>query len=69
MSRIVEKWMDAELVYEQNGYFLRVLMGRQIKTVINLIAENDDDARKKSSACYSSFSGLKIKKRGTNLDR
>ena len=48
MSRILEKWMDAELVYEQNGYFLRVLMGRQIKTVINLIAENDDDARKKA---------------------
>ena len=48
MSRIVEKWMDAELVYEQNGYFLRVLMGGQIKSVINLIAENDDDARKKA---------------------
>jgi hypothetical protein len=48
MSRIVETWMDAELVYEQNSYFLRVLMGRQIKSVINLIAENDDDARKKA---------------------
>jgi hypothetical protein len=48
MSRIVEKWMDAELVYEQNGYFLRVLIGSQIKSVINLIADNDDDARKKA---------------------
>jgi hypothetical protein len=48
MSRTVEKWMDAELVYEQNGYILRVLMGSQIKSVIKLIAENDDDARKKA---------------------
>ena len=48
MSRIVEKWMDAELVYEQNGYFLRVLIGCQIKSAIKLIAENDDDARKKA---------------------
>jgi hypothetical protein len=48
MSRILEKWMDAELVYEQNGYSLRVLMGSQIKSVIKLIAENDDDARKKA---------------------
>ncbi len=48
MSRIVEKWMDAELVYEQNSYFLRLLMGSQIKSVIKLIAENDDDARKKA---------------------
>ena len=55
MSRIGEKWMDAELVYEQNGYFLRVLMGRQIKTVINLIAENDDDARKKLGVRFIIF--------------
>ena len=48
MSRIVEKWMDAELVNEQNAYSLRVLMGNQIKSVIKLIAENDDDARKKA---------------------
>ena len=48
MSRIVEKWMDAELVYEQNGYVLRVLMGSQIKSVIKLIAVNDDDAIKKA---------------------
>jgi hypothetical protein len=48
MSRTVEKWMDAELVYEQNGYCLRVLVGSQIRSVINLIAENDDDARKKA---------------------
>ena len=54
MSRIVEKWMDAELVYEQNGYFLRVLMGRQIKT-INLIAENDDDARNKARRAIHHF--------------
>jgi len=40
--------MDAELVYEQNGYSLHVLMGSQIKSVIKLIAENDDDARKKA---------------------
>ncbi len=48
MLRILEKWMDAELVYEQHGYSLRVLMGSQIKSVIKLIAENDDDARKKA---------------------
>ena len=48
MSRILEKWMDAELVYEQNGYSLNVLMGSQIKSVIKLIAKNDDDARKKA---------------------
>ncbi|WP_198408430.1 hypothetical protein [Methylomicrobium lacus] len=48
MLRIVEKWMDAELVYEKNGYFLRVLLGDQIKSVIKLMAENDDDARKKA---------------------
>ena len=55
MSRIVEKWMDAELVYEQNGYSLRVLMGRQIRSVINLIAENDDDARKKTRRAIHHF--------------
>ena len=55
MSRIVEKWMDAELVYEQNGYSLRVLMGRQIRSVINLIAENDDDARKKLGVRFIIF--------------
>ena len=55
MSRIVEKWMDAELVYEQNGYSLRVLMGSQIKSVINLIAENDDDARKKARRAIYHF--------------
>ena len=48
MSRILEKWMDAELVNEQNAYSLRVLIGSQIKSVIKLIAENDDDARKKA---------------------
>ena len=53
MSRIVEKWMDAELVYEQNGYCLHVLMGSRIKSVINLTAENDDDAiRKARRAIY-----------------
>jgi len=55
MSRIVERWMDAELVYEQNGYFLRVLMGRQIKTIINLTAENDDDARRKARRAIHHF--------------
>ena len=55
MSRIVEKWMDAELVYEQNGYSLRVLMGRQIRSVINLIAENEDDARKKARRALYHF--------------
>ena len=55
MSRIVETWMDAELVYEQNGYFLRVLMGRQIKTIINLTAENDDDARRKARRAIHHF--------------
>lgn len=48
MLRIIEKWMDAELVYEQNGYFLRVLLGDQIRSVIKLTAENDEDARKKA---------------------
>ena len=55
MSRIVEKWMDAELVYEQNGYSLRVLTGSQIISVINLIAENDDDARKKARRAIHHF--------------
>ena len=55
MSRIVEKWMDAELVYEQNGYSLRVLTGSQIRSVINLIAENDDDARKKARRAIHHF--------------
>jgi len=55
MSRIVEKWMDAELVYEENGYFLLVLMGSQIRSVINLIAENDDDARKKARRAIYHF--------------
>ena len=55
MSRIVEKWMDAELVYEQNGYSIRVLTGSQIRSVINLIAENDDDARKKARRALYHF--------------
>jgi hypothetical protein len=55
MSRIVEKWMDAELVYEQNGYSLRVLTGSQVRSVINLIAENDDDARKKARRALYHF--------------
>ena len=55
MLRIVEKWMDVELVYEQEGYFLRVLVGSQIRTVINLIAENDDDARKKARRAIYHF--------------
>jgi hypothetical protein len=55
MLRIVEKWMDVELVYEQDGYFLRVLVGSQIRTVINLIAENDDDARKKARRAIYHF--------------
>jgi hypothetical protein len=48
MSRIVEKWMDAELVYELNSYFLHMIMGSQIKYIIKLKAENDEDARKKA---------------------
>jgi hypothetical protein len=48
MSRIVEKWMDAELVYEQNNYVLRVLVGSQIKSVIQLQALNDIEARRKA---------------------
>jgi hypothetical protein len=55
MSRVVEKWMDAELVFEQNGYSLRVLTGSQIRSVINLIAENDDDARKKARRALYHF--------------
>ena len=55
MSRIVETWMDAELVYEQNGYSLRVLTGSQIRSVINLMAENDDDARKKARRALYHF--------------
>ena len=55
MSRIVETWMDAQLVYEQNGYSLRVLTGSQIRSVINLIAENDDDARKKARRALYHF--------------
>lgn len=55
MSRIVEIWMDAELVYEQNGNSLRVLMGSQIRSVINLIAKNDDDARKKARRAIYHF--------------
>jgi hypothetical protein len=55
MSRIVETWMDAELVYEQNGYSLRVLTGSQIRSVIYLIAENDDDARKKARRALYHF--------------
>ncbi len=55
MSRIVETWMDAELVYEQNGYSLRVLTGSQIRSVINLLAENDDDARKKARRALYHF--------------
>ena len=55
MSRVVEKWMDAELVFEQNGYSLRVLTGSQISSVINLIAENEDDARKKARRALYHF--------------
>jgi hypothetical protein len=55
MSRIIETWMDAELVYEQNGYSLRVLTGSQIRSVINLMAENDDDARKKARRALYHF--------------
>jgi hypothetical protein len=55
MSRVVEKWMDAELIFEQNGYSLRVLTGSQIRSVINLIAENDDDARKKARRALYHF--------------
>ena len=55
MLRIVEKWMDAELVYEQNGYCLRVLKGSQMKSVITLIAENDDDAKKKARRAIHHF--------------
>ena len=55
MLRIVETWMDAELVYDQDGYFLRVLVGSQIRTVVNLIAENDDDARKKARRAIHHF--------------
>jgi hypothetical protein len=55
MSRIVETWMDAQLVYEQNGYSLRVLTGSRIRSVINLIAENDDDARKKARRALYHF--------------
>ena len=55
MLRIVEKWIDAELIHEQDGYFLRVLVGSQIRTVVNLIAENDDDARKKARRAIYHF--------------
>jgi hypothetical protein len=55
MSRIVEQWLDAELVHEQNGYFLRVLSGRRMNSVITLVAENDEDARKKARRAIHVF--------------
>ncbi|MGJ0486264.1 MAG: hypothetical protein ACR65R_17270 [Methylomicrobium sp.] len=55
MSRIVERWMDAELVYEENNYFLRVLFGSQIRSAIKLIAENDDDAKQKARRAIHIF--------------
>ncbi len=55
MSRIVEKWMGADLVYELNDYFLHMLMGSQIKYIIKLIAENDNDAIKKLGVRFIFF--------------
>jgi hypothetical protein len=46
MIRIIEKWNDAELVYDDYGYHLRVFLGDQLRSIINVTAENDDEAIK-----------------------
>jgi hypothetical protein len=48
MIRIIEKWNDAELVYDDYGYHLRVFLGDQLRSIINVTAENDDEAIKRA---------------------
>lgn len=48
MLRIVEKWNDAELVYDSFGYHLRVFFGNQLRSTINVTAEDDDEAIKRA---------------------
>ena len=47
MLRIVEKWNDAELVYDEYGYHLRVYFGNRLRS-INVTAEDDDEAIKRA---------------------
>lgn len=48
MIRIIETWNDAELVYDDYGYHLRVFLGNQLRSIINVTAENDDEAIKRA---------------------
>jgi len=48
MIRIVEKWNDAELIYDNCGYHLRVFFGSQLRSIINVTAEDDDEAIKRA---------------------
>ncbi len=48
MLRIIEKWNDAELVYDHQGYHLRVFFGNQLRSIINVTAEDDDEAIKRA---------------------
>lgn len=48
MIRIVEKWNDAELVYDNSGYHLRVFFGNQLRSIINVTADDDDEAIKRA---------------------
>ncbi|EIC28902.1 MULTISPECIES: hypothetical protein [Methylomicrobium] len=48
MIRIIEKWNDAELIYDDYGYHLRVFLGDQLRSIINVTAENDDEAIKRA---------------------
>ncbi|WP_374090259.1 hypothetical protein [Methylomicrobium lacus] len=48
MIRIVEKWNDAELICDNYGYHLRVFLGNQLRSIINVTAEDDDEAIKRA---------------------
>lgn len=48
MLRIVETWNDAELIYDNFGYHLRVFLGNQLRSTINVTAEDDDEAIKRA---------------------
>ncbi|WP_198408465.1 hypothetical protein [Methylomicrobium lacus] len=48
MIRIVEKWNDAELICDNYGYHLRVFLGTQLRSIINVTAEDDDEAIKRA---------------------
>ena len=48
MLRIVEKWNDAELIYDNSGYHLRVFLGNQLRSIINVTAEDDEEAIKRA---------------------